>query len=88
MKALASIACLLLAACGVDSPEHEAPCSTPGEQRCVGTQAWVCEPSSAPCYDSETVDGNCPNAPDGGELHPELVDRQVWYENGSCEAGQ
>jgi hypothetical protein len=87
--------CLLfVVACGApavtpscpSSPAEEVPCceSEVAEQRCVDGQAWVCEPSAPPCYESERVNGLCPAGPDGGELHPELVNRRLWWMNGTC----
>lgn len=85
---------LILVACGAPAVQagcpsvvgHESPCCEEeiAEQRCVAGQAWVCEPSSPPCYDFEEVNGGCPPATDGGLLHPELLSRRVWYENGAC----
>jgi len=84
---------ILLFGCGApivpttcpSTPSPEAPCceSELAEQRCIGGQRWACE-TQMPCYASESVDGTCPNAPDGGPLHPELVGRFVWYQNGAC----
>lgn len=84
MRAL-FVSLVLTFGCGGGSRlDHCAPDEV-GTQRCgAGGRVEICEPSIAPCYPEETVEGSCPP----GVRHAELeVERNVWQVNGGpCTA--